>query len=951
MHERLNQKRRQVAALHTKCVALILLLLPLIYFYPAVLGRVFLAQGDGWLQNVGVRVQLGRAIAAGHLPLWDPYIFAGMPLLATVYPGTLYPPNWLFAILPVGAANNASAISLYFVGLVGSYLYTRRIGATRLGSLVSGMTFAFGGFLVIHMGQVSRMAAAAWLPWVLLAVENLCRRPSWRWIALGAAFIALQFFAGEPQMSFYTALVATAYLACRLVVNVRVSPSGTRIAALAVMASAGLLIASVQLLPAVELQQQGGRLSISYEYFSQYSMPARQLVGLIFPYFFGGASLPPYRLPYWGKWDVAVTSGYPGMAAMLLALVALLVTGRRRVAVFWSAIAAVALVLAMGNYLPFGLNHQLYRLPVYNLFRGSARHLLEFDFAVAVLAGLGMTCLQRCESQAAWRAVRRSLMIMGALVGFVAVLYRFLGPRILQPTPHRSLLDAEALVPITAFVLSAAAVLVFARHPARAPGAVLLLVILGDLMAFGHASEWRAISYAGALERLGDVPAVKLIKAQEDDPHKFRIVSHAAWPYGTNYDLIDFPNISIARGLESVNGYDVLRLPSIAAIAGDMNPEGIIKNVNVFAGEHQGLNILNVKYLIRERPGEIDPQRALTVDRLRFDSIPLDLSLGPGGRLDTVVGQVSANELAIISNMANSGAIADDEVIARIALVTNDSRRIERELRAGRDTSEWAYDRPDVKATIRHRRARVAESLPAEGFEAHRYISLIEFDRSVIERLEIIYARPDATLSIVRASLLDSATSSARSLDFLPLPEDRWRKLADRGPVSVYQNLKALPRAWFTGSILALPQTAVMSAITSGKLPSGEPFEPSETALLEGDGRSMSPVAGRSADARVSIMRHEPQHITLETHNAEPGFLVLSEIYYGGWRARIDGAKADIYRTDQTLRGIRVPPGDHRIELSYLPASFRNGLLCASAGLLLLCAGAFLSRRRVVRTA
>ena len=526
-----------------------------------------------------------------------------MPLLATVYPGALYPPNWLFAILPVGAANNASAISLYFVALVGSYLYTRRIGATRLGSLVSGMTFAFGGFLVIHMGQVSRMAAAAWLPWVLLAVENLCRRPSWRWIALGAAFIALQFFAGEPQMSFYTALVATAYLACRLVVNVRVSPPWTRIAALAAMASAGLLIAAVQLLPAVELQQQGGRLSISYEYFSQYSMPARQLVGLIFPYFFGGASLPPQSASVLGKWDVAVTSGYTGMAAMLLALVALLATGRRRVAVFWSAIAAVALVLAMGTYLPYGLNHQLYRLPVYNLFRGSARHLLEFDFAVAVLAGLGMTRLQRCESQAAWRAVRRSRRSWARWLDswpcFIGSLDRASFNR--HRIDHCSMLRHSC----RSRLLSSARRRSWSshRHPARAPGAVLLVVILGDLVAFGHASEWRAISYAGALERLGDVPAVKLIKAQEDDPHKFRIVSHAAWPYGTNYDLIDFPNISIARGLESVNGYDVLRLPSIAAIAGDMNPEGIIKNVNVFADEHQGLNLLNVKYLIRERPG------------------------------------------------------------------------------------------------------------------------------------------------------------------------------------------------------------------------------------------------------------------------------------------------------------------------------------------------------------
>src|SRR5262249_45970976 len=156
--------------------------------------------------------------------------------------------------LPVGVANNATTISLYFVALFGSYLYSRRIGITRTGALVTGITFAFCGFLVIHMGQVSRVAAAAWLPWVLLSIASLCRKPSWAWVGLGAFFVAFQFFAGEPQMSFYTALVAGAYLACRLVINA--DRGLTTIGAATVMVVAGLLLAAVQLLPAIELQQQ-----------------------------------------------------------------------------------------------------------------------------------------------------------------------------------------------------------------------------------------------------------------------------------------------------------------------------------------------------------------------------------------------------------------------------------------------------------------------------------------------------------------------------------------------------------------------------------------------------------------------------------------------------------------------------------------------------------------------
>ena len=76
-----------------------LVLLPFVYFYPVLLGNVFLAPGDGWEQNLGVRALAGQMIASGQAPLWNPFIFGGMPLAASVYPGCFYPPNWLFAIL------------------------------------------------------------------------------------------------------------------------------------------------------------------------------------------------------------------------------------------------------------------------------------------------------------------------------------------------------------------------------------------------------------------------------------------------------------------------------------------------------------------------------------------------------------------------------------------------------------------------------------------------------------------------------------------------------------------------------------------------------------------------------------------------------------------------------------------------------------------------------------
>src|SRR5262249_43019413 len=199
--------KKEPAGLHTRIVtAAALILIPLIYFFPAVIGRITLVPGDGLTQNLGVRILIGQMLRDGHPPLWTPSISAGPPLLPSVYPGALSPPNWLFALLSPATAMNVVVITTYHLTIIGTYLYGRRIGMTRIGALVAGVAFTFGGFMMAHIGHTSRIAAAAWLPWILLAIENLYCRLTWRSVALGAGFIALQPFAGEPPMRFYAGL-------------------------------------------------------------------------------------------------------------------------------------------------------------------------------------------------------------------------------------------------------------------------------------------------------------------------------------------------------------------------------------------------------------------------------------------------------------------------------------------------------------------------------------------------------------------------------------------------------------------------------------------------------------------------------------------------------------------------------------------------------------------------
>ena len=96
--------------------------------------------------------------------------------------------------------------------------------------------------------------------------------------------------------------------------------------------------------------------------------------------------------------------------------------------------------------------------------------------------------------------------------------------------------------------------------------------------------------------------------------------------------------------------------------------------------------------------------------------------------------------------------------------------------------------------------------------------------------------------------------------------------------------------------------------------------------------------------AAVEITRYEPHRLELRTRNAQPGFLVLSEIYYRGWEAWLDGQRVPVERVNYALRGVQVPAGEHRLEMIFRAHSFRNGAAWSLVGVLLLLAGAVWGR-------
>src|SRR5580692_12064086 len=150
--------------------ALLLIMLPAVVFgVPALLGHAVLP-GDDLTQNFPLRVLAGREIRSGHLPLYDPYIWSGAPLLAGWNGGAAYPLTFLFAVLPSAAAWAVNMIITWAVAGVGMFCFLRALRLGSLPSLLGGLSFAFAGAMSAQVPHFGLVAGMSWVPVALLSV-------------------------------------------------------------------------------------------------------------------------------------------------------------------------------------------------------------------------------------------------------------------------------------------------------------------------------------------------------------------------------------------------------------------------------------------------------------------------------------------------------------------------------------------------------------------------------------------------------------------------------------------------------------------------------------------------------------------------------------------------------------------------------------------------------------
>lgn len=864
-----------------------------LFLWKLTFTNLILARGDVLLYQYPHWEHRAQALRSATVPLWNQFLFMGVPFLANPQTAVLYPPNWLIIGFSTPTAYKISLIAHLLLASAGTYWLARRtLQLDATGAAVSALVFALGGSLLAKAEQINQLQSLAWLPMVLhLAFATAFHSNTKRAGLLLCLVVALQVLAGHPQTVFVTLIgtgiwlvsaalatkPATSQPAAKPQLDLVVAVRRAAIALLrcAPFFCAAALLASAQLLPTLELSSESLRSA---------GLGLREALSFsLSPLALGRALLPNFTRALFTEYVA-----YVGCTGMLLTAAGLAALPQRlamrRALLASAALTASGLLLALGGFNP--LYWLLVRVvPGFNLFRAPVRWLALWAMGGALLAGAGIDNLElltRVQVRRAswWAGAAIAGLVMGTIAGASHTPAGETGP-LGMPLPGELAAWLLAFAVGLAIFAIDSARLAHLRKPTLIALLVLELFFASAPLPINNPTTPDAYNSMrpAVLEIMraqsAALPAARMLSLSNltYDPGDLTEMRSMLAPDITAAALVDAitaakskelltPNLPLAWHIPTLDGYDGGLLPtrSYAQFAAQLAepaievPDGRLRERLKALPPAWLLNITNTRWLITDKTNDI------WINGVYFDQqFARQLSFAPITVMP-VTPPFVADGLALI--LESFTATEPALVMARIT--------------------------PETGAAFE---MAVPESLQRSGNGTLRFAN-----SAAVATVELYAGSGSAILR--SATLVHTPSRTFKPLVALPY------RLAHSGDVKVYENLGAWPRAYL---VAALPIT--------------ELSQPAGSAV---------------------ITLYSAQQIDIQTSASTGAHLVLADANYPGWRATVDGAAAPIETANGLLRTVNLSSGAHSVSFIYAPDSWRYGLMLSAAAALLWCAAWFI---------
>ncbi|MBD3348743.1 MAG: hypothetical protein GF400_06065 [Candidatus Eisenbacteria bacterium] len=588
----------------TAICVLSIIIIGLAFFHPIVFRGEILTGGDVLAGAAIFEDYANEEMAEGNLPLWNPFIFAGMPFFESMtWSAFVYPSFWIKHVVELVPGVELPRLFFlflhYLLAGLGMFFFLRTKEVGHGGALLGGVAYMLTPHLIglAAIGHGGKVLTSAYIPLILMAADRLLTTGGRKWIAVLGLVGGLQFLARHVQVSYYTWLAVGLLLIHYLIVAGRAGEPGRELAGRTVKLVGGIALAvalaAVLLIPLREYSAFSTRAAeaggMGFEQATMWSTHPKELLSFLVPSVFGLANET-----YWGRMPFQQVSHYVGYVVLVLAAIG--ASRRSRRTWFLVLLTAVGLFLSFGKYIE-PIYRMLYSaLPGFSRFRVPSLFLTFAQFALAALAGHGASRLlgETGRRRIKWLPWAIGAAAVGAVVGLIvmgarpnlarnaasALLGKYAGAQtsyvreIAFQAARMASRDAGILVAFAA----ASGVAIMVAGTRRLAGWIVAALLLGLVIwdvsivntRFMDPEEMRPLE-----AYYPESPAIEYLKRQEGP---FRIA-----PVGSGFNS----NAWMYHRLETIGGYHPAKLAAT---------DDLLKDVGI--GNLKLLSLLNVRYVV-----------------------------------------------------------------------------------------------------------------------------------------------------------------------------------------------------------------------------------------------------------------------------------------------------------------------------------------------------------------
>jgi hypothetical protein len=965
-------------------------------------------------QNWPIYAIISRALISGQAPLWNPYQGTGAPLAADTSWDAYYPVNILYAI-PNQYWDFVWFLKLWLAGIL-CYLFLKDLQLDFMPSLGGSFVYCLSGALIfspfMHWSDVAILTPAL----LLAAKRCFDRPLSANSLSMGSILVSVSILGAHIeslviQFLFVALFVLFQAIAIRRKDRVRGLVTWMGTVSIGFGLAAFFLLPVFEYLSLATLGHVGdvGVLSLSD------GSPAAWLLTLFVPYFFGPLQTYPYQgLRQLFVWDMS--PGYLGTSVFFLASVALFSlrdlkrSERRydpRYVIFFLTAGFLILLKIFGvppvnwiGYLPV-LSHVIF--PRYS---GS---VLAASFSGACAFGL-QSIFDRSSST---KSLRNALLLPFLTITFAALLcvpiLAFVPVPILHWLPFPLFLGSFAYLILSLTFLLLAYVVAVSRT-IHAVKALVILVIL-ELVSYVPMSlplgyeaarvgicataaiivalyaRGSAVHLFPAATRL--MPAPKAISKE----HVFGLVLLAALllqsgvagvsPMGlpTRYDVFtEAPYLSFLKaniGYQRAYSLDGVLFPPVAGVfaiqhLGEFSafmphPFREFSLLNLDSGAPASTLVGNAWFRQQGPSASSEIRRNIEFYSLLgvkyFVTAYTDLSLVEVASIEIDQPWYESPFVTVGNNVVSTGFVTDrtfDTILMPMTTLGQGSTGTVRLVLDSVPYNESLHREAQIQADSVTNRA----ALRAPGkftFARLGIVQTTEFNITLTQsdprtgNEVVIYpssqARQDPHLRASGSYRVNNDTQIGYLALSLALHQDFLPVVYRDQDVTIYENSKAFLRAFLVGNFVvvrneteAVRKTHELGWNTRNMLVIEEEPSAEELALIH-----TANVNGTLGTVRVE--RYSAEDVEVSTDNSS-SFLVMTDIYYPGWRCYVDGKPVEIHRAYGAVRAVFLEQGPHRVVFRYEPDSFRIGLaisLLSVGGVLFLIARNAVMRPHTMR--